>query len=164
MKAVPYRDAAILLLRSTRRTVRHHTILVVDDNPQIISLLCKLLAQLNESILIATSGAAALAALATGTPDMILLDIQRPDMSGNAVYQHIKATCDSPVIFTTGADLEEIGGGMGLRSDDYILAKPFDISELLRLIRQCLALSQPAATQGVTGRANTISGPDPDYR
>jgi two-component system, OmpR family, response regulator len=116
-----------------------HTILVVDDNPQIIGLLRKLLAQLNESVLIATSGAEALAALASGAPDLVLLDIQLPDMSGHEVYRRIKATRDIPVIFTTGADLEDVVGGAGLRHEDYVVSKPFDVSELLRLIRQCLA-------------------------
>lgn len=116
-----------------------HTILIVDDNPQIIGLLQKLLAQLNEAILIATSGAEALAALATGAPDLVLLDLQLPDMSGYEVYRRIKAAGDIPVIFTTGADLEEVVGGAGLRRNDYVVAKPFDIRELLRLIQLNLA-------------------------
>jgi len=116
-----------------------HTILVVDDNPQIIGLMQKMLAQLNESVLIATSGAEALAALASGAPDLVLLDLQLPDMSGHEVYRRIKATRDIPVIFTTGADLEEVVGGIGLRREDYVVSKPFDIRELLRIVRQSLA-------------------------
>lgn len=117
-----------------------HTILVVDDNPQIIGLLQKLLAQLNESVLIATNGAEALAALDSGAPDLVLLDLHLPDMSGHEVYQRIKAARNTPVIFTTGSDLEDIVGGIGLRSGDYVVPKPFDIRELLRLIRLSLAL------------------------
>jgi two-component system OmpR family response regulator len=120
--------------------VSHPTILVVDDNPQIISLLQKLLARINATVLIAASGAEALAAL-PARPDLVLLDLQLPDMSGYEVYRRIKAGRDIPVIFTTGAELEEVVGGIRLRPADYVVPKPFDVRELLRLIQLSLAVA-----------------------
>ena len=93
-------------------------ILVVDDTPQNLSLMCELLEQ-DYTLKLATSGARALKiATASTPPDLILLDIMMPEMDGYEVCRQLKAdpaTADIPVIFVTAlAEIENEEQGFAL--------------------------------------------------
>jgi putative two-component system response regulator len=99
-------------------------ILVVDDTPQNLSLMCELLEQ-DYTLKLATSGARALKiATASTPPDLILLDIMMPEMDGYEVCRQLKAdpaTADIPVIFVTAlAEIENEEQGFALGAVDYI--------------------------------------------
>jgi CheY-like chemotaxis protein len=105
------------------------TILVVDDDASNRDLLARRLARLGYTVRKAEDGAAALAAVKTGSLDVILLDVMMPGMDGLEVLQVLKASPDSkdvPVIMLSGVDtMETIGRCIELGAEDY-LSKPFE--------------------------------------
>jgi CheY-like chemotaxis protein len=104
----------------------HRTILVVDDQPQNLSLMSGLLEE-KYNVKLAPSGARALAIAAATPPDLILLDVMMPDMDGYEVVSRLKADPalkDIPVVFVTAlADSENRAKGLALGAADY-LTKP----------------------------------------
>lgn len=120
-------------------------ILVVDDIPDNVDLLFRLLRQRGFNVTTAHSGEAALSAVQSYLPDLILIDIGMPYMDGYEVCQALKAnsrTKDIPVIFVTAFDQVfnkvkafEVGGV------DYI-TKPFETAEVLIRVELHLSLRQ----------------------
>jgi DNA-binding response OmpR family regulator/anti-sigma regulatory factor (Ser/Thr protein kinase) len=119
-------------------------ILIVDDEPANIELLEALLGPEGYELKNAKDGPGALEALKTYEPDLILLDIMMPLMSGYRVLEEIRKneiTRTIPVIFITAlADREHIIKGINAGADDYI-SKPFDKAELVSRIRTQTGLS-----------------------
>jgi two-component system sensor histidine kinase/response regulator len=118
-------------------------ILIVDDNPQNLQVLGKILMENNYKIEFSTSGQAALEWIKTKQFDLILLDINMPGMDGFEVCRRIRANPDMnnvPVIFLS-ADTERnsILKGFELGAQDYV-TKPFDSRELLVRVRTHLKL------------------------
>lgn len=122
-----------------------HTILIVDDSPDYALILVESLCD-DFSTLIATSGERALS-LAQGdcAPDLILLDVMMPGMSGYDVCARLKSdrnTAHIPVIFTTALDAEEDEQrGLDLGAVDYI-TKPFRPALVKTRIRNQLDLKR----------------------
>lgn len=119
-----------------------NTILVVDDNPDLIYSVkegLKAVAK-NYEIIGVESGKKCLELLKKQKPDLILLDIMMPSMDGWDVCAKVKANKDTehiPIIFLT-AKTDPISKSMGrLASKDYI-EKPFDIGDLKRRIEKVL--------------------------
>lgn len=116
-------------------------ILLVDDNPQNLRLLRTMLKEYGYKVRATLSGGLALKAVEVVQPDLILLDINLPDMKGYEVCKTLKAdqnTADIPVIFVSALDevldkvkAFEVGGV------DYI-TKPFDVHEVIVRIRNQL--------------------------
>lgn len=118
-------------------------ILVVDDTPDNLRLLSTMLTEQGYSVRKAISGQMALMAARTVLPDLILLDINMPQMNGYDVCTQLKSeakTCDVPVIFISALDdvLDKVKaftvGGV-----DYI-TKPFQTEEVLARIENQLRL------------------------
>ncbi|MBI3380580.1 MAG: response regulator [Aquabacterium sp.] len=123
--------------------LRRPTILVADDSPQNIELLSKVLGQ-DYRIKVATSGDKALAiAYSEDPPDLILLDIMMPDLSGHEVCRRIKANPDRrriPIIFVTAmSTVEDESLGLSLGAVDYI-TKPISPPLVQARVRTHLAL------------------------
>jgi putative two-component system response regulator len=122
---------------------RRPTILVADDSPQNIELLSRVLGQ-EYRIKVATSGEKALAiAYSDEPPDLILLDIMMPDLSGHEVCRRIKANPDRrriPIIFVTAmTTIEDESLGLSLGAVDYI-TKPISPPLVQARVRTHLAL------------------------
>lgn len=121
------------------------TILVVDDTPHNLRLLTDMLRTYGYQTRVATSGHQAIESIALSPPDLILLDIKMPDMTGYEVCRSLKRqaeTKDIPVIFISALDelfdkviAFQIGGV------DYI-TKPFQKEEVLVRIETHLSLQQ----------------------
>ncbi len=113
--------------------IKKPLILIVDDTPKNLQLLSNILHDKGYNICIATSGVRALETINTEAPDLILLDIQMPEMDGFETYNAIKLNPkakDIPVIFLTAVvEPEKILQGFELGAVDYI-TKPFNIPEL----------------------------------
>jgi two-component system sensor histidine kinase/response regulator len=118
-------------------------ILIVDDNPQNLQVLGKILLENNYKIEFSTSGEAALKWLTTKQFDLILLDINMPGMNGFEVCSKIRSNPEMnniPVIFLSAdTERESILKGFGLGAQDYV-TKPFDSRELLVRVRTHLKL------------------------
>ena len=119
------------------------TVLVADDSPQNIELLSRLLGQ-DYRIKVATSGEKALKLVYSDEPpDLILLDIMMPDLSGHEVCRRIKANPDRrsiPIIFVTAmTTVEDESLGLSLGAVDYI-TKPISPPLVQARVRAHLAL------------------------
>lgn len=113
-------------------------ILVVDDEPAIRNLLEILLIREKFEVSSAKNGKEALERLESFCPDLIMLDLMLPDISGHALCKQISQKCKIPIIMLTAKNevLDKIMG-LELGADDYI-TKPFDSGELLARIRATL--------------------------
>lgn len=120
-------------------------VLIVDDNPQMVELLqVNLESDLPDvTILTAADGQEALDSIAAQRPDLVLLDIMMPRMSGFEACRRIKAdpaTRSIPVIMVTALDEQaDIERGVEVGADDY-LVKPINKTELLSRVKTLLRL------------------------
>ncbi|MBD2442224.1 hybrid sensor histidine kinase/response regulator [Dolichospermum sp. FACHB-1091] len=125
------------------------TILVVDDNPTNLEILDRALTQAGYKVRIEAEGLNVMKQASLSIPDLILLDIMLPDLSGFEVCQQLKAdplTKSIPVIFMTAlADTVDKIKGLNLGAVDYI-TKPFQKQELLARVRGHLHLRQLTKT------------------
>jgi diguanylate cyclase (GGDEF)-like protein len=138
-------------------------VLIVDDQPINIQALYRIFAP-DHRVLMATSGAKALAVCKDDPPDLVLLDVVMPEMDGHEVCARLKAdeaTRDIPVIFVTShTDAEEETKGLELGAVDFI-AKPVNpavvrarVKTQLTLKTQNDLLRQMVFIDGLTGVAN----------
>lgn len=121
------------------------SILIVDDTPNNLRLLSAMLRREGYEVRIAITGAAALKTIQVELPDLILLDINMPQINGYEICETLKAneqTCNIPVIFLSAFDgaidkvkAFQVGGA------DYI-AKPFQVEEVLARVQHQLMLQQ----------------------
>ncbi|MGE0085059.1 MAG: response regulator [Desulfococcaceae bacterium] len=120
-------------------------IMIVDDNPQNLHVLEKLLKENSYNVRPALSGTAALNAMKSIRPDLILLDIRMPDPDGYEVCRRIRADesiRDIPVIFISALDaVEDKIKGFEAGGLDYI-TKPFQKEEVLARVRTHLTLKK----------------------
>jgi len=118
-------------------------ILIVDDEPAISDTLAYALRADGFAAESCTLGGQALARLADGTHDLVVLDVGLPDMSGFDVCRALRRHSDIPVLFLT-ARSDEIDRivGLELGGDDYV-AKPFSPREVVSRIRAILRRHRP---------------------
>jgi adenylate cyclase len=116
-------------------------ILVVDDTPVNLKLLADLLTAKGYSIVTAASGAEALEKINGAAPDIVLLDVMMPGMSGYDVCRKIRenpATAMLPVVMVTALDPgQERVKGIDAGADDF-LSKPINQPELLARVRSLM--------------------------
>lgn len=150
---------------------RRETVLVVDDQPDTLRFITDTLENGGLTVLVATSGRAALdlldhALLQLGGPDLVLMDAVMPGMDGFAATRAIKAnpaTAAIPVIFMTGlTDDAHVIEGFAAGCADYV-RKPVNVDELLARVRlhlgQARAARASAASLDATGRLMLAAGP-----
>ncbi|HEX3358395.1 MAG TPA: response regulator [Tepidisphaeraceae bacterium] len=117
------------------------TILIVDDNPQNVELLQAFLEALPVKIVTATDGVEALEKVAEHQPDLILLDIMMPRMSGFQVCRKLKGdpkTRDIQVLMVTALnELGDIEQASECGTDDFV-SKPVNKFELLTRVKSLL--------------------------
>ena len=118
------------------------TVLAVDDDAVIRGLLQINLELEGYAVLTAVDGAGALDVLRTQRPDLVLLDVMMPEVSGWEVLERLRAdprTCDLPVVFLSARAMEaDIEKGRELGVDRYV-TKPFDPDELMAVVAELLA-------------------------
>ena len=119
------------------------SILIVDDNPVTLRLLASTLSHAGYAVLEATGGNLAMEVLKNQSPDLILLDIDMPGVSGLEICRLIKKspkTADIPVLFITASDAkQDIVAGFAAGGQDYII-KPSTKEELLARVNTHLTL------------------------
>jgi two-component system phosphate regulon response regulator PhoB len=129
------------------------TVLVVDDERDLVDLLAHHLKGAGFDVVTATCGREALEIAVRTPPDLILLDIMLPDVQGTDVMKHLRkepATASVPVIFLTarGEEVDRVVG-FELGADDYVV-KPFSARELVLRVQALLRRS--AGEDGESGK------------
>jgi CheY-like chemotaxis protein len=117
-------------------------ILVVDDQPQNIRLLEGILGPYGYSISAAASGDDAMRTIASDPPDLVLLDVVMPGMSGYDVCRRIRANDTTkfvPIVMMTASPDQDKVAAIDSGADDFVF-KPFDKQELLARIRSLLRI------------------------
>jgi DNA-binding NtrC family response regulator len=116
------------------RPVKKNNILIVDDTPENLTILLKMLEEQGYRVRPALSGEIALKAVQTDPPDLILLDIMMPEMDGYEVCRILKSnelTSQIPIIFISAlTEINDIVQAFQVGGVDYI-TKPFQIAEVL---------------------------------
>ena len=126
---------------SVSETERQPRVLVVDDEPDLLVLLEEHLTQEHYDVITANTGMDAITKARAQQPDVILLDVMMPGVSGFDVcniLQDFPETAEIPVIFLTAvAETKRKVMGLNLGADDYI-TKPFDLHELAARVKAAL--------------------------
>ena len=119
-------------------------ILVVDDDPEIVSFLKRGLTYEGYTVDTASDGAEALTKIREREPDLVVLDIMMPGIDGIEVSKRLRQGSDLPILMLTAkGTVTDRVAGLDSGADDY-LVKPFSFDELLARIRALLRRSQPA--------------------
>jgi two-component system OmpR family response regulator len=123
-------------------------ILVVDDEPNIRDLLASGLRFAGFSVLAVGNGNDAVTAAEKGNPDLILLDVMLPDMSGFSVTKKLRSmNILAPVLFLTARDeVEDKITGLTVGGDDY-MTKPFSLDEIIARINAILRRTKASTAQ-----------------
>jgi DNA-binding response OmpR family regulator len=120
------------------------TILVVDDEPQIVQLVRDYLEHGGFTVLTAADGSSALRIAATQRPDLVVLDLGLPGLDGLDVARTLRRSGTVPIIMLTArTDESDKLVGLELGADDY-LTKPFSPKELVARVRSVLRRSEAA--------------------
>jgi len=117
------------------------SILAVDDDPDVLGTLERVLKRERFDVQLVNSGPKALSALENGIPDLMILDIIMPEMDGIEVCEIIRADhrfTTLPILFLTAkGTTDDVVEGLDAGADDYIV-KPFELSELRARIKALL--------------------------
>jgi len=117
-------------------------ILVVEDETRIAEVVQEYLERDGHMVVRAATGGDALDAAARRRPDLVVLDLGLPDMSGEDVCRRLREGSDVPIIMLTARDAEEdLVRGLQLGADDYV-TKPFSPRELTARVRALLRRAQ----------------------
>jgi DNA-binding response OmpR family regulator len=146
-------------------TATNTTILIADDDPQLLRLLMRHLQLEDFDVLVARDGEEALALIQTQRLDLVVLDVMMPRLDGLSVCQRVRTFSAIPILLLTarGQDQDKVLG-LDLGADDY-LSKPFQIDELMARVRALLRRGQFAPHERLDGfhSAITISELMVDY-
>ncbi|HEY8198547.1 MAG TPA: response regulator transcription factor [Candidatus Limnocylindrales bacterium] len=124
------------------------TILVVDDEPGIVTVVRDYLEHGGFSVVTASDGPGALRLAATQGPDLVVLDLGLPGLDGLDVIRELRRTDAVPIIVLTArGDESDRIVGLELGADDY-LAKPFSPRELVARVRAVLRRAAAATDAG----------------
>lgn len=118
-------------------------ILIVDDEQEIASIVRSYFEKEGYQVILASDGKSALMQVESQSPDLVILDLMLPEISGWDVCRAIRRKSNLPVIMLTARD--EVADrivGLELGADDYVI-KPFDPKELVSRVKAVLRRSQP---------------------
>jgi len=126
-------------------------VLVVDDDRVLAEILAFTLQRMGVAVIQAYDGRSALHRWSEEAPDLIVLDVNLPDMSGFTVCQQVRAQADTPIILlTVRGEEDDIVHGLEIGADDYI-TKPYSPRQLVARVQ--------AALRRAGGKSDTPSFP-----
>jgi DNA-binding response OmpR family regulator len=143
------------------------SILIVEDDPDLLDILCFALRREGHDVIAAHDGAAGLQLWKAKDPRLVLLDVDLPKMSGWEVCKKIRSESNTPVIMLTGASTDaDVVKGLELGADDYV-TKPFSPKQLMARIRAVLRRAKESAEEPRKGWQTITAGDlklDPQWR
>ena len=117
------------------------TILVVDDEPDVVEIVRDRLEREGHSVVSAADGPTGLVAAFTRRPDLVILDVMMPGIDGFEVLRRMKndaRTAHTPVIMLTAkSDFSSVAKGWNMDVDNYV-TKPFVVDELAETVKNVL--------------------------
>ena len=132
------------------------TILLVEDEPSIASLVRAYLERDSYKVIWASNGADALAALDRHQIRMVILDIGLPDIDGFEVCRRIRKRSQVPILMLTARDEEpDRVAGLELGADDYI-SKPFSPRELVARMKAVMRRVEPPPTEDTVALGDVV--------
>lgn len=134
------------------------SVLVVDDEPSFTEALTVGLRREGFEVRVAADGVTALSEISASEPDLVLLDVMLPGMSGLDVCREIRKSSQVPLIMVTARG-EEIDAVVGLEvgADDYV-AKPYRLRELVARMRALLRRTSHSPSEGADEPTNLVEG------
>jgi two-component system response regulator MprA len=131
---------AVTLASAPSTTTR---ILVVDDDPRMLSMMRRVLESDGYDVLLASDGNAALDTVRAEPIDLVILDVMMPDLDGFEVCRTVRRESLVPILMLTARDeaVDKVTG-LDCGADDYVI-KPFDADELMARVRALLRRAQP---------------------
>ena len=115
-----------------------YSILIIEDEKNILDFMTKALKANNYKVFTAASGQSGLALITSQCPDLVLLDLGLPDVDGNEIISSVRQWTSCPIIVVSARSSErDKVTALDLGADDYI-TKPFGTPELLARIRASL--------------------------
>lgn len=138
-------------------------VLVVDDDPDLCSLLSEYLSANGYQVETVGDGVAFRESLARGLPDIIVMDLMLPGEDGLSLTRSVKSQSDVPVLMLSarGAEMDRVIG-LEVGADDY-LSKPFGPRELLARLRALLRRTHVPAVQTPARQAGVADGERPSF-
>ena len=133
------------------------TILVVEDEPKILRIVCDYLDRAGFRSVEAVDGRSALQLAQRDRPDLVVLDLGLPDMDGLDVIRRLRERSRVPVVVLTarGEESDRLVG-LELGADDYVV-KPFSPKEVVARVRAVLRRTERAAEPGRVVRAGDVT-------
>ncbi len=118
--------------------IHEATVLIIEDEPEILRFLRTTLPQYGYRLYEALTGHEGLTQAAAQNPDLILLDLGLPDLDGLEVIRQLRKSAGIPIIVLSARDQEQVKvEALDLGADDYV-TKPFGVNELLARMRVVL--------------------------
>jgi two-component system response regulator RegX3 len=137
----------------TTADLRPYRILIVEDEPALAESVRYALDDEGYDVIVAENGSSGLESARALKPDLVLLDLMLPGMSGLDVCRQLRMSSDVPIIVLTAKDSEaDKVSGLELGADDYV-TKPFSMRELTARIRAQLRRS---TRSGVLAESNEV--------
>jgi CheY-like chemotaxis protein len=118
------------------------TVLVVDDVPSELEIICRILQDVGIKVMRAIDGEEAIALIRKNPPDLVVLDVVMPRMNGFEVIRELRGdrkTAHLPVVFCTHKSTEiDRAWGTDLGADAYV-SKPFEPQQLVNIVQRLLS-------------------------
>lgn len=137
-----------------------NTILIVEDEPNLLAALQYSLKQEGYTALTATDGELGLRMATSLSPDLVILDVMLPSLDGFEVCRILRRESGVPILMLTarGEEVDRVVG-LELGADDYV-TKPFSMRELLARVRNLLRRASQPQTSDFAGRSEIIRSED----